>query len=207
MIILFGSMANGITNGFSDVDLLIVSENTLMKKDITAKIVSYSSELSLKTDVLIYSRSEIERESQKSNSFIVAIIKLGNVVYKNNACVKSSLRQLCWALKIPQTVEHTPRFAFSGLYEHFRLSLPTSKIQNWAKIRPHWPLRTRFHGSVKVVSIIFRTFCHKYSLAMVGLPIAGSKCPEMVSTGISSRIIWRKTPAQPSSSRFTCFFR
>jgi len=84
MIILFGSMANEMTNVFSDVDLLIVSENTFMKKDITAKIVSYSSELSLKADVLIYSGSEIERESQKSNSFIAAIIKSGKVVYKNN---------------------------------------------------------------------------------------------------------------------------
>ncbi len=84
MIILFGSMADEMTNVFSDVDLLIVSENTLIKKDITAKIVSYSSELSLKTDVLIYSRSEIEGESQTPNSFIAAIIKSGKVVYENN---------------------------------------------------------------------------------------------------------------------------
>ncbi len=82
MIILFGSMADGMTNGFSDVDLLIVSENTLMKNDITAKIVSYSSELSLKTDVLIYSGSEIEREIRKPNSFIEAVLKSGKVVYK-----------------------------------------------------------------------------------------------------------------------------
>ena len=84
MIILFGSMADGTTNVFSDVDLLIILENALMKKDITAKIVSYSSELSLKADVLIYSESAIERESQKSNSFIAAIIKSGKVIYKNN---------------------------------------------------------------------------------------------------------------------------
>lgn len=84
MIILFGSMVNGMINSFSDVDLLIILEDTWMKKDIIAKIVSNSSELSLKTDVLIYSRSEIERESQKSNSFIAAIIKSGKVVYKKN---------------------------------------------------------------------------------------------------------------------------
>lgn len=84
MIILFGSMADDKANVFSDVDLLIVSENTLIKKDITAKIVSYSSELSLKTDILIYSKSEIERETQKPNSFMEAIIKSGRVVYKHN---------------------------------------------------------------------------------------------------------------------------
>lgn len=83
MIILFGSMADEITNVFSDVDLLVVSENTIFKKDIIDKIVSYSSELSIKTDALIYSRSEIERESQESNSFIAAIIKSGKVVFEN----------------------------------------------------------------------------------------------------------------------------
>lgn len=82
MVILFGSMANGLPNVFSDVDLLIITENSPYKKDIAARIISYSNELSLKTDVLIYSRSEMERESQKPNSFIAAIIESGKVVYK-----------------------------------------------------------------------------------------------------------------------------
>ena len=81
MIILFGSMANGKTNAFSDVDLLIVSENILRKKAVSTRIASYASELSLKADVLIYSKSEIERECQKTNSFIGEIMKSGEIVY------------------------------------------------------------------------------------------------------------------------------
>lgn len=84
MIILFGSMANNNDNVFSDVDLLIITDNAFIKKDIIEMITSFASELSLKADVLIYSRSEIERESQKSNSFIASIIKSGKVVYKKN---------------------------------------------------------------------------------------------------------------------------
>lgn len=81
-IILFGSMSTGKANLFSDVDLLIVSDNPAIKKDIAARIRSFSRELSLKSDVLIYSRLEIESETQKPNSFIAAIIKSGKIVYE-----------------------------------------------------------------------------------------------------------------------------
>ena len=84
-IILFGSMADETANHFSDVDLLLISENTGIKDFISEKIVNYSSELSLKTDVLLYSRAEIERGRQQPNSFIAAIIKSGKITYKK-AC-------------------------------------------------------------------------------------------------------------------------
>ena len=83
-IILFGSMNSGKANSFSDVDLLIISDNPAIKKDVAARIRSFSRELSLKSDVLICSKSEIERETQKPNSFIGAIIKSGKSVYKNH---------------------------------------------------------------------------------------------------------------------------
>ena|SRR3990172_315868 len=81
-IILFGSMSTGKTNWFSDIDLLIVSDNPAIKKEVAARIISFTRELSLKSDVLIYSKSEIERETQKPNSFIAAIIKSGKIVYE-----------------------------------------------------------------------------------------------------------------------------
>lgn len=87
-IILFGSMSTGKANLFSDVDLLIISDNPAIRKDVAARIRSFSRELSLKSDVLIYSRLEIESETQKPNSFIAAIIKSGKIVYKKkqNIC-------------------------------------------------------------------------------------------------------------------------
>ena len=81
-IILFGSMSDGSHNVFSDVDLLIVMDNTFSKKDIAAMVTNYARELSLKADVLIYSGAEIENESQKANSFISAILKSGKLVFE-----------------------------------------------------------------------------------------------------------------------------
>lgn len=83
-IILFGSMSNGSHNVFSDVDLLIVVDNTFSKKDIAAVITSYARELSLKADVLVYSGSEIENESKKADSFVSAILKSGKLVFEKN---------------------------------------------------------------------------------------------------------------------------
>jgi predicted nucleotidyltransferase len=82
-IILFGSMANGNSNHFSDIDLLIISENSFTKKEITAKIESFTKELSLKADILFYSGSEIEDELRRNNSFVNAIFKSGKIVYEN----------------------------------------------------------------------------------------------------------------------------
>ncbi len=81
-IILFGSMSTGKANWFSDIDLLIVSDNPAIKKEVASRIMCFSRELSLKSDVLIYSKSEIERETQRPNSFIAAIIKSGKIVYE-----------------------------------------------------------------------------------------------------------------------------
>ncbi len=80
-IILFGSMAEGKANEYSDVDLLIISDNKLIWKQVRSMIVSYATELSLKIDVLIYSRSAIEEEMQKPSSFIKAVVKSGKIVY------------------------------------------------------------------------------------------------------------------------------
>lgn len=82
-IILFGSLANGRDNAFSDVDLLIVSENSSMKNDIIAMIKSYSRELSLKADVLVYSESEIEKIRHTTNSIVTAILTSGKIVFEN----------------------------------------------------------------------------------------------------------------------------
>lgn len=94
-IVMFGSMSTGKANLFSDLDLLIISDNLSFKKDIAARVKSFSQELSIKSDVLIYSKSEIKKEAQIPNSFIASIIKSGRVVYekKQSAC-ESNLTRL-----------------------------------------------------------------------------------------------------------------
>jgi predicted nucleotidyltransferase len=83
-IILFGSMATGKQNVYSDVDLLIITAGAIGKKEVTETIKNYANQCSLKTDVLIYSLSEVGRELNISNSFIGAIYKHGKIVYKKS---------------------------------------------------------------------------------------------------------------------------
>lgn len=81
-IILFGSLANKTANVFSDVDILIISD--MNKKEAVSKIRNYVYQLSLKTDVLIYSRDEFEKQMNLPVSFLKAVQKAGKTVYKKN---------------------------------------------------------------------------------------------------------------------------
>jgi predicted nucleotidyltransferase len=83
-IYIFGSMINGKANVYSDLDILIITENGINKKEAVARICSHANQLSLKTDVLIYSKSEFEREVNKSNSFLKAVHKFCKIVYKKS---------------------------------------------------------------------------------------------------------------------------
>lgn len=84
-IILFGSMVNGKANVYSDVDLLIITEDVIDKKEVITKIKTHSNQYSLKTDVLIYAKPELENELKMQNSFVAAIYKHGKIVYKKPA--------------------------------------------------------------------------------------------------------------------------
>jgi uncharacterized protein len=84
-IILFGSTSNGSATVFSDIDLLIITENTIDKKEVIAKIKNYAHQLSLKIDVLVYSRVAFEKEIQTPASFVKAIVKEGKILYKKTA--------------------------------------------------------------------------------------------------------------------------
>jgi predicted nucleotidyltransferase len=83
-VILFGSMASGKITPHSDVDLLIISEHTRIKRELSNMIRAFCRDFSLKTDVLIYSQSDLEREQQKPNSFLGAVCKDGKLVYSKN---------------------------------------------------------------------------------------------------------------------------
>jgi len=81
-IILFGSTANGTANVFSDVDLLIISDNPLIKKDAVVRIRNFSESYCLKADVLIYTKAELKTELNTPFSFVSAIVKTGKIIYK-----------------------------------------------------------------------------------------------------------------------------
>lgn len=81
-IILFGSMTNKTANVYSDVDILIISDSD--KKEAVSKIRNFVYQLSLKTDVLIYSREEFDKELNLPVSFLKATHKSGKIVYKKS---------------------------------------------------------------------------------------------------------------------------
>lgn len=81
-IILFGSMAEGKATAFSDIDLLVVTENTNLKRFIREKMQNFSRELSVKTDIFIYSKSELEKDRQLPHSFSAYALTFGKIVYE-----------------------------------------------------------------------------------------------------------------------------
>ena len=84
MIILFGSQARGSGTVQSDIDLLVISENITGRKYIARQIEFFAGELSVKTDILIHNKEEIEKASQKPGSFLDSVHKEGKIIYKKN---------------------------------------------------------------------------------------------------------------------------
>jgi hypothetical protein len=63
--------------------LILVFEDASQKKDIAARVENFANELSLKADVIVCSRPELEKEKQKPWSFLAVVHKAGKVVYEN----------------------------------------------------------------------------------------------------------------------------
>ena len=84
-IILFGSQARGEGTAYSDIDLLVISENIAGRNYIAKQVRAFAGELSMKTDILIRNRSEIENASRDPFSFLAAVYKEGKIIYKKTA--------------------------------------------------------------------------------------------------------------------------
>ncbi len=81
-IILFGSYANGTQRDDSDLDLLIIQETNLPPQkrgfDIRMSLIG----LMMPFDILIYTKSEYEREKENKYSFLSSAIKNSKVLYE-----------------------------------------------------------------------------------------------------------------------------
>lgn len=84
-IILFGSMSDGTHNVYSDLDLLIISDNALFKKQIIEQIKHFANESAISADVLIYSNAAVEKDVKITNSFLAGVLKSGKIVYQKGA--------------------------------------------------------------------------------------------------------------------------
>ena len=81
-ILLFGSVAHGCANVYSDVDLLVVTQESSMKNFITGKVECFIGELGLKSDLLVHSTAELRTAVLQPASFLGSIIKTSKTLYK-----------------------------------------------------------------------------------------------------------------------------
>ena len=81
-IFLFGSVANGKTTVYSDVDLLLIVDSLQGEANTREKITNFARENSLKIDVLIRTHVQIDEESLQSNSFVKSILQHGKKMYE-----------------------------------------------------------------------------------------------------------------------------
>ncbi len=78
-IVLFGSMAKGTYNRFSDFDLIVVvREEELPSKDRPLKYLKYSDGW---VEAFVYTREEVEYMFKELNPFILEALKDGIMIY------------------------------------------------------------------------------------------------------------------------------
>jgi uncharacterized protein len=82
-IILFGSVAKGLDNADSDIDLLVVwnEENTLSNRERSLKLRRLVGLIDTPVDVLTCNTQELQKALEEPNSFTSQIVKEGRVIY------------------------------------------------------------------------------------------------------------------------------
>lgn len=80
-IILFGSYANGNATEDSDLDLLIIQQTDLPKKERRLPVRNILRDMKIPMDILIYTPEEVERWKNASMAFITRIVNEGKIIY------------------------------------------------------------------------------------------------------------------------------
>lgn len=81
-IILFGSYASGTQKDDSDLDLLIIQETDLPPQNRGYDIRMSLLGMMIPFDILIYTKSEYEKEKENQFSFLSSAIKNSKVLYE-----------------------------------------------------------------------------------------------------------------------------
>jgi len=79
-IILFGSLAEGDVDVFSDLDLLVIMPPQKSGKEWT-RLIYENMDLGIASDIIIYNEKELQENLAKS-SFLRSILNLGRIVYE-----------------------------------------------------------------------------------------------------------------------------
>ena len=81
-IILFGSHAYGKPDGWSDVDLLIVMETPKGEMETALEISDSLPPLSFSVDIIVRSRSILEKRKKMGDWFLREVTQKGKVLYE-----------------------------------------------------------------------------------------------------------------------------
>jgi predicted nucleotidyltransferase len=80
-IILFGSVARGEQDKYSDIDIIIVKETEERFINRLLNIASFS-DLPVQVDFFVYTPSEFEQMLKMNNPFIQKVVKEGKLIYE-----------------------------------------------------------------------------------------------------------------------------
>jgi uncharacterized protein len=82
-IILFGSVAQGVDNPDSDIDVLVIwdEEPDLSNRDRRLKLRRLIGDFNSPMDLLTYTSEELKKALSEPNSFTSQIVKEGRVIY------------------------------------------------------------------------------------------------------------------------------
>ena len=82
-IILFGSMARGDADEYSDIDLIVVKKSDKRFVERLVEVTAYLPRDVVRADVLVYTPEEFQSMQEKGNPFIEQALKDGIVLYEN----------------------------------------------------------------------------------------------------------------------------
>ena len=81
-IILFGSHAYGRPDGWSDVDLLVVMDTSKGEMETALEISDSLPKLSFSVDIIVRSRSVLEKRKKMGDWFLREVTQKGKVLYE-----------------------------------------------------------------------------------------------------------------------------
>ena len=83
-VILFGSMARGDADEYSDIDLIVIKKTDTPFIQRLVEVVAFTSPY-IAVDILVYTPEEIKAMMEEENPFIQRALREGKVLYEKTS--------------------------------------------------------------------------------------------------------------------------
>ena len=83
-VILFGSLATGRINEWSDIDLLIIKETDKRPLDRATDVTAMLNYPRIAMDIFVYTPEEVEYLVSEGSQFIAEILEQGKILYEKD---------------------------------------------------------------------------------------------------------------------------